>query len=202
MCPDPQLISIYLDNELPSPWKEKLESHLAECSSCREKLDGFKQLFNKNNLAEEQKMMEETKDIVWQKLQARQKLSVRRPVRSYNMLQRKLSIPIPIAAAAAILLIFGTAVLFRSGNTNTNGIVYLPAPVETAVDRNLLTIAAEESMPNIIPSSDLNSILQYLGGDRTEIIIINLPESSSFFRAGEPAIIRSADFAKEQDDGR
>jgi len=45
MCPEPQLISIYLDNELPSPWKEKLESHLAECSSCREKLDGFKKTF-------------------------------------------------------------------------------------------------------------------------------------------------------------
>jgi len=204
MCPEPQLISIYLDNELPSPWKEKLESHLAECSSCREKLDGFKKLFNRNNLAEEQKMMEETKDIVWQKLQAQRKLSVRKPVR-HNVWQRKLSIPIPAAAAAALLLIFGTAVWVRSGSNNvnySNGFANIPIPVESAVDRNLFTIAAEESMPSVIPSSDLNSILQYLGGDRTEIIIINLPENNNFFRAGEPAIIRSADYAKDQDDGR
>jgi len=44
MCPDPQVLSIYTDGELPSPWKEKLESHLTECSVCRGKLKSFKSL--------------------------------------------------------------------------------------------------------------------------------------------------------------
>jgi len=41
MCPEPQLLSVYTDGELPSPWKEKLEAHLGECSECKEKLKKF-----------------------------------------------------------------------------------------------------------------------------------------------------------------
>ncbi len=35
-CPDTDLYSAYVDGEIPSPWKEKLEEHLASCASCRE----------------------------------------------------------------------------------------------------------------------------------------------------------------------
>ena len=34
-CPDTSLYSAYVDGEVPSPWKEKLEAHLATCESCR-----------------------------------------------------------------------------------------------------------------------------------------------------------------------
>ena len=34
-CPDTNLYSAYVDGEVPSPWKEKLEAHLASCESCR-----------------------------------------------------------------------------------------------------------------------------------------------------------------------
>ena len=34
-CPDRNLYSAYVDGEVPSPWKEKLEEHLASCEKCR-----------------------------------------------------------------------------------------------------------------------------------------------------------------------
>ncbi|MBO8450711.1 MAG: zf-HC2 domain-containing protein [Spirochaetes bacterium] len=34
-CPDKSLYSAYVDGEVPSPWKEKLEAHLAACETCR-----------------------------------------------------------------------------------------------------------------------------------------------------------------------
>jgi len=33
-CPDPDLYSALYDGEVPSPWKEKLEAHLAHCERC------------------------------------------------------------------------------------------------------------------------------------------------------------------------
>lgn len=33
-CPNPDLFSALYDGEVPSPWKEKLESHLAHCDRC------------------------------------------------------------------------------------------------------------------------------------------------------------------------
>lgn len=41
MCPDPQLLSVYYDGELPHPWKGKMESHLEQCPRCRQKLENF-----------------------------------------------------------------------------------------------------------------------------------------------------------------
>ena len=203
MCPEPQLISIYLDGELPSPWREKLESHLAECSACREKLERFKKLFNKMSVQEEQKLMEETKNKVWEKLQSKHNVNARQPVqrmRSYNVWQRRVSIPIPAAAAAAVLLIFATAVWVRSGSSNNNINAYanMPIPVE-AFERMAFNISTEEAIPNVMPYSDLSSVLQYLGGDRTEIIILQLPENNNFLRLGEPAIITAAEHAREPD---
>lgn len=35
-CPNKDLLSAYIDDELPSPWKEKIEQHIKECNACRQ----------------------------------------------------------------------------------------------------------------------------------------------------------------------
>jgi len=195
MCPDPQLLSIYMDGELPSPWKEKLESHLAECSMCREKLENLKGLFNKIDALEEQKLMEETKDKIWRKLQLRRQMgTIRRRSRVYgnSVWQRKISVPLPAAAAAAIVVMFMVALWGRSGSVNNNGFASLP--VDPSEKVNYTLAAQEEEIPNIIPAADMGNVLQYLGSDRAEIIILQLPENSNFFRVGDPAMVRAADY--------
>jgi anti-sigma factor RsiW len=213
MCPEPQLLSIYMDGELPSPWKEKMETHLAECSECRERFANFthiqglfkKETSLKQTSAEfalsENELMEKAKERIWQKLESGHLTSPIRLVHdnrrsgSYNIWKGKISIPIPAAAAAAVIITLLSVFGLRgaSGNGN-NAIAY--QPVEP-VERASFILAAEEEMPGIIPTGDLNSVLQYLGVDRSEIIILQLPESRSFSRSGEPAIIRSADYRRQ-----
>ncbi|MDR1747454.1 MAG: zf-HC2 domain-containing protein [Spirochaetaceae bacterium] len=44
-CPEQDLHSAYVDGEVNSPWREKIEAHLASCESCREsvaKLEGLR----------------------------------------------------------------------------------------------------------------------------------------------------------------
>ena len=206
MCPDPQLLSTYIDGELPSPWKEKMEEHLSKCLSCREKLDRLKrlqQLFQKNThqrrtIVEravedranedsaftehfaEHEFLEEAKSRVWRNLQSRGKR------RSYTVWRRKLYIPLPAAAAVAVIIVIIAAVLVLGGFNSQRS--------EQTLRSNFI-LAAEEELP-IFPAMDIDSVLQYLGADGTEILIIQLPESRSFLRTGEPDVIRAADYSR------
>ncbi|HOT62647.1 MAG TPA: zf-HC2 domain-containing protein, partial [Treponemataceae bacterium] len=40
-CPDQDLYSAYVDGEVPSPWKEKLEAHASKCPTCRRAVERF-----------------------------------------------------------------------------------------------------------------------------------------------------------------
>jgi len=195
MCPDPQLLSTYMDGELPSPWKEKLEAHLEQCSDCAEKLEIFQQqrLLIRAADAESPSMlmdngnalMETAKQRIWRNIEAKHRM------RGYNLWRRRLSIPLPAAAAAAAVITLLAIMLFRGSPDRNAGMAAQPVnPASTG-----FALAAEEE-PGIIPMADLNSVLQYLGADGSEIIILQLPESKSFLRSGEPAIVRAADYTR------
>ena len=201
MCPDPQLLSIYMDGELPSPWKEKMEAHLAECPACTEKYKNFRHLQemfkeetnqSRTNTANgatlqassaEQELIESAKENVWRKMENRQRYS-RRSVWRY-----KISVPLPAAAvAAAIILVFLTVLFIRGVNLQ---------PQDPAAKSNFILASEEEEMPSVIPAAqDMNGLLQLLGSDGTDVLILRLPESRNFSRSGEPAIIRAADYSR------
>jgi len=218
MCPDPQLLSIYMDGELPSPWKEKMESHLSECSVCGEKFKNFKRLQEflkedtdcKSAVSEkflsEQELMEASMKNVWQKLEAGSKGAYSYRTNPYgrrqlshvnrqteNLWKRRLSIPLPAAAAAAIIIALVTAVWFRGGSAGNNAVA--GHKVESG-DRSNLVLSAEQEVSGIIPTGNISDVLQYLSSNGKEIIILQLPESSNFSRAGEPAIIKAADYTR------
>jgi hypothetical protein len=204
MCPDPQLLSIYLDGELPSPWKEKIQAHFAQCPICREKLENFKKLKElfKNDKSScrtyveriagesrtytEQELIE-AKERVWKNIESRRSYTPR-----FGLLRQKISIPLPAAAAAAIVILLLTVFWLRgpggdnhlAENTeNTNFIL------ATEMDRI-------DELPVMLPAADMSGVLQYLASDGANIIIFQLPENKNFFRSGEPAIIKAADFTQ------
>ena len=220
MCPDPQLLSIYVDGELPSPWKEKMESHFSNCSACGEKLENLKRLHEllikdtsarrtivekdaadaegsnaegadaegADSAEQEQEFMEGAKERIWRKLESR-----RRFKRSAGLWQRKLSVPLPAAAAAAVIIALLAGLWLRGGQVKNSGFAQ-----QTAQEPVNFILAAEDEMPGIIPAADISGVLQYLASDGTDVIILRLPESKSFSRTGEPAIIRAADYPRRQ----
>jgi hypothetical protein len=202
MCPDPQLLSIYLDGELPSPWKEKMQSHFAQCPICYEKLENFKklqELFKKDRsscrtyverAADEPKIFTEqelskVKERVWGNIVSRRGYAPR-----FGLLRQRLSIPLPAAAAAAVFVLLLSAFLLQRPGRNNQ-------PVDNSENTNF-TIAAEmdriDDLPVMIPASDMSGVLQYLAPEGTNIIIFQLPENKNFFRSGSPTMIRAADF--------
>ena len=184
MCPDRQLLSVYFDGELPSPWKEKLERHLSGCPSCAGKLESYKAL--SLGSAADEAAVSAAQERVWRAMQGRFNPAPLTLRRSGGLWRRRISIPVPAAAAAALLLIvFALAWVIRA-----------PAAGETQAMP--LISESDYEPPGLFPFSDMGEILQYLGAwDGGESVMIRLPDSSSFVSYGEPAIIRAADYPRQ-----
>ena len=212
MCPDKQILSIYLDEELPSPWKEKMETHLKNCPACAEKYENLKRLrvIFQNDINQayessasltgdrqtytEQEMLD-AKSRVWQELAHRRRVKLSasfNETKRANIWQRRLSIPVPAAAAAAVIITLFVMMGLRGGGQQVNNSGIALQQSEPAS----LTIAVENEIPGVIPTASINDVLKYLSSEGTDVIILTLPESQNFYRTGDPGIIRAADFAR------
>jgi hypothetical protein len=201
MCPDTQLLSIYIDGELPSPWKEKLETHLQQCSSCGKKLSGYRQLRETVRNDPELAGIEEVKDKIWMNLSSNFRVLDNREysgsrnkwntssfmfnrAKTINHIwQHRVSIPLPAAAAAVILLLF--AAFWPRGGSKA----------ELNLGANSGAVLAGNEAPGIIPA-DMSSVLKYLDTEGADILIMRLPESRKFMSSGEPAIINAVDYSR------
>jgi len=195
MCPDHQLISTYLDGEMPSPWKEKLEEHLTKCSACKAKFDNYtllRRLYLEETNEKQQEIAAQSR--VWRGLTSR-----RRVKPAAGLWQRRVSIPLPAAAAAAVIILL-IAVIWIRGNQTTNNSIAASQP--QAADLAGFSFAADDEIPVILPDTDFNSLLQFFYSDGTETTIIRLPESRNFYRTGEPGAIKAADYQRNHIPGR
>jgi hypothetical protein len=193
MCPDRQILSVYFDQELPSPWKEKMEKHLAGCPACRARFERYGEISARIAPPGESRDRpgEALRERVWQRitLDADPDRRSRRlsPEYGREFWRRSLSVPVPAAAAAAavfLILLFGLAFSNR------------PAAIRNLQD-NTVAAGIEGDLQSIEPVPDMSGILQYLEReDQGDIVIIRLPESRNFMSAGEPTIIRAADYSR------
>jgi hypothetical protein len=186
-CPDRQMLSVYFDRELPSPWKDKMEAHIAGCPQCAQYLQAYR---NSSLAADgEDTAICEARERVWQKLE--QGIGITRPdsrivIASRPAIwRRRVSIPLPVAAAAVIFLVLAL-------------LLGLKITENTRLPETILASETDVDIPGIIPASaDMENVLQYLGNrDNGEIIIIRLPESRNFVNYSEPAIIKAADYSR------
>jgi hypothetical protein len=173
MCPDRQIVSVYADGELPAPWKEKFEKHLSECGVCRARLETYRRI--SRILAHtgcEGGAVETAAEKVMERLSSRK-------VRTPPVWQRTVRVPLPAAAAAAILIV-------------ALSVVWL-LPVKNS-EPALAEIHLE--MGDTVPIADMNGVLQYLGaGDGGDYVVLRLPERN-FISAGEPTILKAADYSR------
>jgi hypothetical protein len=55
----------------------------------------------------------------------------------------------------------------------------------------------EGSLSETIPVTNMGEVLQYLGNhDDADVVILKLPESRNFHSAGEPTILKAADYRR------
>ena len=121
------------------------------------------------------------RDRVWRRLRVSD-AEDRRLRPADRLWGRRVSLPLPILAAGAAILCLAFAFVLTRRTPQTF--------------QNQEPMAAARTQ-GIVPVSDMNSVLQYLGNqDTTDIVIIRLPESKSFSCTGEPTIIKAADYSR------
>jgi len=196
MCPDRQIISLYFDGELPSPWNEKMEAHLKTCPQCQAVLAGYRNLgesFGKLSDA----AIDTAQDRVWKKITAPELVIVgrtgkkpakktlsRRITATRRIWNRRITLPLPAAAAAALVVFiaFFALIGMRDGNQ--------PLPQHPVAAMN---IGFDDYA--MIPIHDMSYVLRYLSIQETaDFMVIRLPEHRSFSRAGQPALINASDY--------
>jgi hypothetical protein len=183
MCPDRQIISLYLDGELPSPWDGKMEAHLESCDECRSALAGYRRIKN-YLLSDKEKALAEAQERVWQKLTAPGLVASQKP-RKERIWNQNISLPFPAAAAAALVFVILIALL---------GIRSLSQP--SLVQEQIVASGIGLNDNGMVNIQDMTGVLQYLSSqDNGDFMVIRLPESRTFTRIGEPALINAADYS-------
>lgn len=183
MCPDGQILSVFFDGEVPSPWKESIEQHVAQCESCRTKLASYKQLSSSLH-AEDSAFasIENKQDAMWHRIQQQH-----RAAKYLDFWHRKFAIPAPlVAAAAVIIMVFLGANVFVSLNKQNQAMVK--------------TLPATSPIAKIEASNErgkLEAILQLLNEqDLNQELVIDLPQEPQFSIVGEPQLLRAVEYAK------
>lgn len=179
VCPNPELLSAWVDNEVPSPWREKIGEHLEGCPACMQRADAYRRLDSALSSldAQDPPGLDDARSRVYQRLLDNLRPASRRP----HWLRRQIWLPVPVAAAAALLVtVLSLALLFSN---QRNG------QLQLAVRQ------AEQAQQLASSGFGMDSIMDYLSRqDGSVNITITLPSGSGFDRGGEPFIVREADF--------
>ena len=114
-CPDKDLYSAYVDGELQSPWKEKIEVHLVSCEKCRSVVDSYRKISLK--LSENSFSVLDI-DASFLKLYAKRQDCLKRMELNKNKptswFYKSNRIPVPALAAAALFLFVLTPIIVLS----------------------------------------------------------------------------------------
>jgi len=195
MCPDRELLSAYVDGEVPSPWNERVAEHLTTCRSCASVVAGYASLARR---LEEAPCPDEAAIVA--RCRERLELDLGRRGESAHWTEvrggawrrsgyawrRSVSLPLPLAAAAALALLLlaglSTANLLSSGRA--------AKPV----------LAAAEVVPNGAQQVSMDNVLRFLDSQNAQVTVtINLPSETTFSEPGTPVIVRAPRGASKGD---
>lgn len=187
MCPDDALLSAYLDGEVPSPWKERMDAHISACPNCRAKVAEYQRLsvalvagFD----AKEQQFLKAAGSRIGSSIDFSGGLKRAADVHMRlwrDLWSRRISLPVPLlaASAAAFVLVFGAAMgLFGS----FKGITREASGSMASASR---TITAQ--------SATLELMAQYMKQQSVQPVMIEIPSESVFYQSGNPLIVADSD---------
>ncbi len=136
MCPDRTLLTAYVDHEVPSPWKERIEMHLDQCARCKSRVAQYRALMAALHGADavDDAHLEAAAQRIHASFDDRlSKLSpsphgttaldrfLERYPRISMLGSRRVSVPLPLLAASLLLLVFFAGLAFGLFGVRRNG---------------------------------------------------------------------------------
>jgi hypothetical protein len=179
MCPDKELLSAYLDGEVPSPWKERIEEQIAADAECSRMLDELAMIRSALH-GDVEPDFQASRIAVWQRIGETQPLD--RPVPAWK---RRLAVPFPVAAAAAsLMLALAGALLWHTARASVG-------PAEIPV------ISQDTELVIRIGEISIDELLRIMNASESiGEVTVQLPENARFNYLGEAQMVRAADFRR------
>lgn len=179
MCPDDELLSAYFDNELDPELVASVEANLAGDAEWRDRLENIRAASHALK-AQPEPDFEAAQERVWEQIRAAQD-----EMREPDLFHKRISLSMPLAAAAATLLL-GAGILI-SYLALTSGLVQMPTQVvRPAVDREM-TVRLEDP-------DEVGALLQALSTrEQVRQVTIEMPENARFAYQGEARLMRAVD---------
>ncbi|TXT43879.1 MAG: putative transmembrane anti-sigma factor [Spirochaetes bacterium] len=181
MCPDDALLSSFVDGEVPSPWKERLEAHVEKCPRCDGKLKAFgslSSLLQRDAAGPENSALEAAKYRIDARLG-----SLGKPApyaqgsglvaRLSSLLGRRIVVPMPYLAGGILALVFMAGI--------TLGFL---SPVARA---SRLLASASKTLP--ASQASYETIVQYMRQHAVDAVMIEMPSSAAFSQMGIPVFV-------------
>ncbi len=134
-CPDHELFSAYCDGEVPSPWKEKLERHVAGCPECKRLTDRYASLSARMKEGSPE-FSGEALEASFARLRDKRALSGRRFPDSGRSEWFRTSVRMPLPALAAMFLaavILPSAITLSSRSARTDDIHLASMPLRQMI---------------------------------------------------------------------
>ena len=177
MCPDKELLSAFVDGEVPSPWKEKLERHLDGCPSCTSRVLAYRSLAARLGDAEN---TEEARALGTAAARIAASINLeagtlarrgRIPGAAKRLWSTRISLPMPyLAAGVAAILIAGL----------------LAAGFRTSTGQGAMASTSRILRPSQV---SLEAIAQNVRQSSLQPVMIDMPAESVFSQYGNPVIV-------------
>ncbi len=192
MCVDEKELSAYIDGELSRGKEDEVRLHIAECESCRERAETLRGLSGLIATSDGDLRTEQRREESWDRISVSLRRRTEPPLRS-----RRLHVPIPIAAAAAFLLVLAgglSAVLSEKIlDPRPQNLESIPV-VEREAGEEMTAFREEQRDPS---REEMEELIRFLSESGASVEVkIQLPQSSNFTVYGEPQLMRAADFPR------
>jgi len=181
MCPDDALLSAYVDDEIPSPWKERVETHLRSCARCSEKMSALRSL-DRSLLALDGEAEVMKLSLAKARIAASIDFSAARgrarPALAERLRQlwsRRIALPMPFLAAGLLAFVFLVGMSL--------GIF---SPLSGAA--RTMASASKTTSPQ---AATLDMMIQYMRQSSIQPVMIEMPQESVFSQLGNPVIVPS-----------
>jgi hypothetical protein len=180
MCPDHEILSAFCDGEVTFPWNEQIKKHLASCNKCSRKLDAYRKL--RTCLLEDSEpdcspSMERVRDKI-------NSLKQHSKQRTFPFWKKKVSVPVPFVAAAAVLVVFfGFLLVFTVVRMDSSTVNIVTERDDGSMTRVKIITKNTDEIEMLLKALENNT--------SSNEVIIKLPEGSNDFQMGEPKLIRA-----------
>ena len=193
ICPNKDLLSAYIDDEIPFQWKETIEQHLQQCAACKKIYGQYVIVhhYMQKTMAGVEfdagasfaKLLEKRNAVLQTKLQAqkrRWKLSS-----GEHWFSSSIRIPVPAAAAAVLIFVLLPLILFFKIEHTVNSVTAAQSSFTP-----IIPVSLEKQKPII--EKDYG-IIQTTGTSNYAVSTKAVNTNAKFFTVGEFARLYSKD---------